>query len=54
MVKRRAHEVLKLKIHLRFVDALNLFGKNWKKVEEQVASRSGAQIRSHAQKYFLK
>ena len=33
---------------MRFIEALNLYGKNWKKVEEHVASRSGAQIRSHA------
>lgn len=28
--------------HNRFVDALTLYGKNWKKVEEHVGSRSGA------------
>ena len=40
--------------HRRFIDALKKFGKQWKKVEEYVHTRSGAQIRSHAQKYFLK
>lgn len=40
--------------HHRFVEAIQVHGKNWKKVEESVATRSGAQIRSHAQKYFLK
>lgn len=40
--------------HLRFIEALKRFGKQWKKVEEFVQTRSGAQIRSHAQKYFLK
>jgi len=40
--------------HHRFVEAIKAHGKNWKKVEESVATRSGAQIRSHAQKYFLK
>ena len=38
--------------HTKFVEALKLYGKNWKKVEEFVGSRSGAQIRSHAQKFF--
>jgi SHAQKYF class myb-like DNA-binding protein len=40
--------------HHRFVEAIKFHGKNWKKVEESVGSRTGAQIRSHAQKYFLK
>jgi len=40
--------------HQRFVDAIKVHGKNWKKVEESVGTRSGAQIRSHAQKFFLK
>ena len=40
--------------HENFIDALKLFGKNWKKVEDHVTTRTGAQIRSHAQKFFLK
>ena len=32
--------------------ALTLFGKDWKKVEEYISTRTGAQIRSHAQKFF--
>jgi SHAQKYF class myb-like DNA-binding protein len=33
---------------------LRIHGKNWKKIEELVPSRTGSQIRSHAQKFFLK
>ena len=33
---------------------LQLYGKDWKKIEQIVATRNGAQIRSHAQKYFAK
>jgi SHAQKYF class myb-like DNA-binding protein len=36
----------------RFVEGLSMYGKNWKKVEEHVGTRNGAQIRSHAQKFF--
>lgn len=38
--------------HQKFVEALKLYGKNWKQVEEHVGTRNGAQIRSHAQKFF--
>lgn len=33
---------------------LELYGRNWKKIEEIIGSRTCSQIRSHAQKYFLK
>ena len=31
-----------------------MFGKDWKKIEDLVGTRNGSQIRSHAQKFFLK
>ncbi|KAF9431367.1 hypothetical protein BGZ76_000406 [Entomortierella beljakovae] len=37
-----------------FVEALELFGRNWKSVEEHVATRDANSIRSHAQKHFIK
>lgn len=40
--------------HKRFLDALEMFGNIWKNVEAYVGTRSTAQIRSHAQKYFQK
>ena len=30
------------------------FGRDWKKVQRYIGTRSGAQIRSHAQKHFMK
>jgi SHAQKYF class myb-like DNA-binding protein len=40
--------------HDHFIDALRLFGKNWNKVHRYVGTRTSAQTRSHAQKYFNK
>ena len=34
--------------------AIKIYGKDWKKVEEYIETRCGAQIRSHAQKYFIR
>lgn len=38
--------------HQRFLDAMEMYGNIWKKVEAHIGTRSTAQIRSHAQKHF--
>lgn len=34
--------------------AMMQYGKDWKKVEQFVKTRTGSQVRSHAQKFFNK
>lgn len=40
--------------HDKFLEALDKFGKNWKRIQDWVGTRSTTQVRSHAQKYFSK
>ncbi|KAK9733482.1 hypothetical protein RND81_04G070700 [Saponaria officinalis] len=40
--------------HDKFLEALHLFDRDWKKIEDFIGSKTVIQIRSHAQKYFLK
>lgn len=41
--------------HKRFLEGIERFGvKNFKKIAEHVGTRTRLQIRSHAQKYFMK
>ncbi|KAK2999789.1 hypothetical protein RJ639_022852 [Escallonia herrerae] len=40
--------------HDKFLEALQLFDRDWKKIKDFVGSKTVIQIRSHAQKYFLK
>jgi len=34
--------------HFRFLEALKYYGKEWKKVQEHVGTRTSTQARSHA------
>eukprot|EP00737_Agarophyton_chilense_P002863 gb/GEZJ01003295.1/.p1 GENE.gb/GEZJ01003295.1/~~gb/GEZJ01003295.1/.p1 ORF type:complete len:861 (+),score=119.67 gb/GEZJ01003295.1/:74-2584(+) len=40
--------------HARFVHALKLYDRDWKKIETYIGSKTVLQIRSHAQKHFGK
>lgn len=40
--------------HEAFLVGLKLYGREWKKVATKIKTRTSAQIRSHAQKYFAK
>ena len=40
--------------HMRFLEALKKYDRDWKRIEAYVGTKNAAQIHSHAQKYFLK
>ncbi|XP_044467353.1 protein REVEILLE 1-like isoform X2 [Mangifera indica] len=40
--------------HKKFLEALKLYGRAWRKIEEHIGSKTAVQIRSHAQKFFSK
>ena len=43
-----------LKEHIQYLQALEKYGINWKKISDLIPSRSSNQIRSHSQKFYKK
>ena len=44
----------KFKEHMLFLEGLDKYGSNWKKICPLIKTRTPNQVRSHAQKFFLK
>ena len=40
--------------HIRFIESFVNYGKKWKTIQKHIGTRSAEQIRSHAQKFFMR
>jgi SHAQKYF class myb-like DNA-binding protein len=40
--------------HSKFIEAIFIYGNDWKRVQQHIKTRSPAQARSHAQKFFIR
>ncbi|KAH7434734.1 hypothetical protein KP509_06G032400 [Ceratopteris richardii] len=40
--------------HQKFLEALKLYGRSWHQIKEYIGTKTTVQIRSHAQKFFVK
>lgn len=52
--RTKARECWTQEEHERFVQALELYQRDWKSVTEYIGTKNVVQVRSHAQKYFIK
>ena len=43
-----------LKEHIRYLQAIDRYGLNWKKIKKVIKTRTSNQIRSHSQKFYKK